>query len=87
MDQAMKKAVEANRIAIMTLIEASGPQELRDLLRECAIQGNAEKRESVIFAVRELVAQGALYEEILYLEQGEESIVYDLPCQPWPSAA
>ena len=81
MDQEMKKAVEANRMAIMLLIGASGPQNFGQILRECERQASGNEQ-SVLDALDVLVKQGAL------IEDGEEIItVWDLPDAPWPEAA
>lgn len=81
MDQAMKTAVEANRKAIMALIESSGPQDFRQIKRECEAQAFGDNQ-SIRDALEVLVKQGALFEE------NEDGVtVWDLPDVPWGEAA
>lgn len=83
MDMATKKAVQENRLAIMSLIESLGPRDYNTIKWECELQANGEP--FVKMALDELVAQGALTSEP-NLEDSSQTI-YDTPCQPWPDAA
>lgn len=58
---AMKKAIEANRAAILCLLTACGPQELPQIRRECAVQAFAD-HESIDAALKGLVADGFIVE-------------------------
>lgn len=79
MDKELKSKVEANRIAIMALIQASGPQTLRDITFECAIHANGNN--SVIhIALSELEKQGAVFRNI---EDGQ--LVWEEPDEAWPA--
>ena len=62
MYQAMQKAVEANRVAIVALLMACGPQEFWQIKRECATQAFADD-ESIQLALRGLIADGQVIED------------------------
>lgn len=81
MDLDMKKAVEANRKAIMALIESSGPQDFRQIWNECTAQA-CGKEQAVWDALDVLVKQGAIFED-----NEDGLIIYDLADQPWGEAA
>lgn len=77
MTNAFCKAVAANTAAIRALLAASGPQTLCAIKRECAMQAFADK-ESITFALRDMVRTGEVTEEIGYPEMGDDYIVYEL---------
>lgn len=85
MDQELKKAVEANRKAIILFIEICGPKNFEEIRQECYEQAFRESfgnEQSVKDALEVLVKQGAL------VEDNEDGVtVWDLPDQPWGDAA
>lgn len=80
-DLAQKNAVEANRKAIMTLIENSGPQDFQTILKECKEKacGHGHEHEDWVWdALDVLIKQGALFQDT-----ADDVPVWDLPDQPW----
>ena len=70
---ALQKAVSTNKDAIMLLLNASGPQDLNAIKRECATQAYADD-DSISLALRELEVEGRAFSENSDGEKGGTSI-------------